>query len=318
MANMNDISFIGIGNMGWGMALNVRRKMPKNATLFIHDINLDACERFKKVAAEEVKSGSVEIVKTSKEAAESANTVISIVPASKHVKAVYLTPGSGVIAASPSDKRLILECSTIDSETTREVGKALMDAGIGTYVDTPVSGGTGGAAAGILAFMLGCFETDSFATRVKDNVAMMGDPKKTFCCGKLGTGLAAKISNNYLSGCFNLAIAQSMAIGIRQGVDPKVLHEVIKASSGMSWMGTNKQPVPGIDPKFPSSNDYKPGFRVELMIKDLTLGSNSGKAVGINPTMADTALETYHKANEDDRCRDRDLTSVYLYVNDVK
>lgn len=153
--------------------------------------------------------------------------------------------------------------------------------------------------------MIGCHETDPFAPRLRSIVEMMGDPQKIFCCGKLGTGLAAKISNNYLSGTFNVAISEAMAIGIRSGMDPKVLYDVIKNSSGMSWMGLNKQPVPGVVPNSPASNDYKPGFRVELMIKDLTLGADAGRAAGINPSMADKALETYYKANEDPRCKVR-------------
>lgn len=184
--------------------------------------------------------------------------------------------------------------------------------------------------------MLGCSETDSSTLRVKSIVGMMGEPNKTFCCGKLGTGLAAKISNNYLSGVFNCAVAESMAIGIRSGVDPKMLYEIIKNSSGMSWMGTNKQPAPDIVPEAPSSNGYRPGFRVELMIKDLTLGADAGDVTGIKPTMARTALETYHKANQDERCKvsgilgllhqrnikthswqGRDVTSLYLYITDA-
>lgn len=122
--------------MGWGMAMNVRNNMSKTATLFINDISTEACERFKTATAD---IGPVVPVKTAKDAASSSNTLISIVPGPKDVRAVYLTTETGVIAASPNDKRLMLECSTIDSATTRHVGKAIMDGGLGTYVDTPVS-----------------------------------------------------------------------------------------------------------------------------------------------------------------------------------
>lgn len=285
------------------MALNVRKKMPKTATLYVYDVFMQTCDKFSLMCSEIGELGPVLPVESSKEAATKADTVISMVPGPKDVRTVYLDEERGVIAAPKSDKRLILECSTIDSQTTRDVGKALMDAGLGTYVDTPVSGGSSGAAAGILSFMMGCHETDTHAARVKGIVGMMGDPKKQFCCGAVGTGLAAKISNNYMSGIINVAMAETMAIGIRSGVDPKVLHDVIMNSSGMSWMAGHKQPVPHVVPEASSSNDYKPGFRVELMIKDLSLGVEAGGITGINPTIANAALETYYKANEDDRCK---------------
>ena len=116
--------------------MNVRKKMPKTATLFVNDISMDVCDRFKSAAAE---FGLVVPVKTAKEAAESSDTLISMVPGPKDVRAVYLTQESGVIAARPNDRRLMLECSTIDSQTTRDVGEELMKAGLGTYIDTPVS-----------------------------------------------------------------------------------------------------------------------------------------------------------------------------------
>ena len=150
--------------------------------------------------------------------------------------------------------------------------------------------------------MIGCPTSDSEGSRVRDVTSMMGNPQKIFLCGKLGTGLAAKISNNYLSGTFMVAIAEAMAIGIRAGVDKNALAEVIKNSSGMSWMGDHMQPVPGIIPEAPSSNDYKPGFRHELMIKDMSLGTEAGKLHGIDPTMANTALEAVKKAAKDPRC----------------
>ena len=130
----------------------------------------------------------------------------------------------------------------------------------------------------------------------------MGNPDKIFLCGQLGTGLAAKISNNYLSGTFLVAIAEAMAIGIRSGVDKNKLARVISNSSGMSWMGEHMMPVPDILPDAPSSNGYKPGFRHELMVKDMTLGIEAGKKHGIEPTMASTAVAACKKASEDPRC----------------
>lgn len=151
--------------------------------------------------------------------------------------------------------------------------------------------------------MIGCTDSDPQASKMKDIVSMMGLPNKVFFCGQLGTGLACKISNNYLSGTFLMAISEAMATGIRSGVDAKVLAEVIRNSSGNSWMGEHMMPVPGVVPEAPSSNDYRPGFRHELMVKDMTLGIEAAKKHGITPTMANTAVEASKKAAQDPRTK---------------
>lgn len=122
--------------MGYGMATNIRKKLSRNATMFVQDVNGAACERFVNETSE---YGPVEVLKTAKEAASAASILISIVPAAEHVRQVYLDEENGVIAAPKSESRLILECSTIGIESTREVGKAVMDAGLGRYIDAPVS-----------------------------------------------------------------------------------------------------------------------------------------------------------------------------------
>lgn len=131
---------------------------------------------------------------------------------------------------------------------------------------------------------------------------MMGDPKKFFYCGRLGAGLAAKISNNYLSCSILLAVAEAMAIGTRSGVDEKLLHEVIHHSTGQNFMADNVQPVPGVVPHAPSSNGYRLGFKTQMMIKDLGLGVQAGYATGIKPTIAEAALNVYEKAAVDPQC----------------
>lgn len=122
--------------MGWGMAMNIRKKISKNATMYINDIDKKTCERF---VSEAGGYGPIEVVQTAKEAASKSEILLSIVPASEHVRQVYLDPENGIIAAPQSETRLILEASTIDVDTTREVGKAITDARVGSYFDTPVS-----------------------------------------------------------------------------------------------------------------------------------------------------------------------------------
>lgn len=146
----------------------------------------------------------------------------------------------------------------------------------------------------------------------------MGNPEKLFWCGKVGAGLAAKISNNYLSCTTLLVIAEAMAIGVRSGIDPMLLQDVIHNSSGQSFMGDHVNPVPGVIAHAPSSNNWRLGFKTQMMIKDIGLGVEAGHQTGINPTMALAALETWRKAAQDPRCIDRDGSSVWLHINDVQ
>ena len=236
--------------MGFGMATNVRKNMSKDATLFIHDVDPAWCERF---VTEMKDIGPFEIVNTSKEAASRSSSLISIVPAADHVRKVFLDEEEGVLAAAEDPDRLILCCSTIDAETTREVGKAIADAGQGRYIDAPLSvsslgsqqfslypnalyrGWQMGAAAGTLSFMIGCFVSDPQTHRIREVVSLMADPDKIYFCGQLGSGNAAKISNNYMAGTIGIALSEAMAIGIRSGVDAKVLNKIISNSTGQTW-----------------------------------------------------------------------------------
>jgi 3-hydroxyisobutyrate dehydrogenase len=144
---------------------------------------------------------------------------------------------------------------------------------------------------------------------------MMGSPSKFFYLNILGAGLTAKISNNYLSGTILLATAEALAIGVANGLDPKALYSVIKASTGQSWMCDHVMPIPNVtDIWVPSNSGYKPGFKTQMMLKDLGLGIESGKQVGINPSMAEAAMETWTSASKDEKCYDRDGSSIYLHI----
>ncbi|KAJ5559806.1 hypothetical protein N7513_002205 [Penicillium frequentans] len=311
---VENFAFIGLGAMGYAMARNVRRKMAPTGTLYIFDVYRPACEQFQNEFED---SGPVVIVDSPREAAALSQMVISIVPGAEEVQQVYLNDISGISAAPKNQDRLMMECSTIDSQTSREIGEALRATGAGIYIDTPVSGGVPGANSGTLSFLIGHnkpSDTDPVSHRLETVAAMMGNPKKFFYCGKLGAGLAAKISNNYLSCSILLAVAEAMAIGIRSGVDEKLLHEVIQNSTGQNFMADVVQPVPGIVPDAPSSNNYKLGFKTQMMIKDLGLGIRAGYATGIKPTIAEAAYGVYEKASIDPRCIDLDGSSVYLHI----
>ncbi|OCL12644.1 putative 3-hydroxyisobutyrate dehydrogenase [Glonium stellatum] len=309
-----DFAFIGLGVMGYAMAGNIRKKIPPTTTLFINDIYQPSCDRF---VAEFQNFGPIVVAASAREAAANSKVLISIIPDAKDVRKVYLDEHDGVVAAPSDPQRLMIECSTIDAKSTIEVGNFLKHANAGIYVDAPVSGGVPGALAGTLAFLVGHkppVPEENQSNKIASVIALMGDPKKFFYCGKLGAGLAAKISNNYLSCTVLLATAEAMAIGIKSGIDKKLLYDVIHNSTGQSWMLDNVCPVPGVIDHVPSSNNYQPGFKSQMMIKDVTLGIEAGKETGIDPTMAQAALEVYKRAAVDPQCADRDGSSVYLHI----
>ncbi|KAJ9503154.1 hypothetical protein H2202_001308 [Exophiala xenobiotica] len=314
-------AFIGLGAMGFAMAGNIRKKMPSNSTLYVFDVYRPSCERF---VSEHSGTGPIVISQSVKDATSDSKVVISIVPTADNVRQVYLDQQTGLMAGPADADRLILECSTIDSASTREVGEALKLSGRGHYVDSPVSGGVPAAEAGTLSFMIGSKgpseegSAENMTGRINDVLTTMGQPKKFFWCGRLGAGLAAKISNNYISCTFLLVIAEAMAMGVRNGIEPKLLQDVIHNSSGQSFMGDHVNPVPGVVPHAPSSNNWRLGFKTQMMIKDIGLGVDAAKRVGIQPTMAEAAIEVWKKAAEDPRCIDRDGSSVWLHINDIR
>ncbi|EME47968.1 hypothetical protein DOTSEDRAFT_69785 [Dothistroma septosporum NZE10] len=306
------IAFIGIGAMGYGMASNIRRNMSTSAILYINDPNADACKKF---ILENSNIGPVEPVATAMEAAKKATIIITMVPRPEHVREIYLDASTGVLAAAAHgnlSNLMCIESSTIDPATTRSVGKALTEAGVGTYIDAPVSGGIAGAADGNLAFMIG---HSTPHPRIQNIISLMANSDKIFFCGPLGSGLTSKICNNYLSGTINIALSESLALGLRSGVDPKVLFEVIKASSGQNWMLEHHNPVPGLVDSAPSSRGYERSFPIPLMIKDLSLGVTAAEEVGVEPSMARRALETYQRASEDKDVGELDYTAVYRLID---
>ena len=303
--------------MGYAMASNIRKKLSSTSTLVVFDVNEAATKKF---SQEFSGYGSIEIVSSAREVAEKSHTLISIVPSSANVKEVYLNPDSGVIAASRNHHRLMVECSTIDVRSTRDVEEKLRAAEIGTYLDTPVSGGVPGATAATLSFLIGASTDDeifdkALRDRLHDLLAMMGEPRKFFYCGQVGNGLIAKICNNYLAGVNLLAAAEAMNIGIRSGIDRKLLYDVIRHSSGQSFMFDHVHPAPGAADQAPSNRGYSGGFKTQLMVKDMSLGVHAGQAQGVRTTMASAALGVYEEAAVDPRCIDKDVSVVYRFLD---
>jgi len=249
---MQVVAFIGLGNMGGPMALNLQKA---GFQVQAFDLNKDAL-------AEVAAAGAV-AAESAKAAVQGADFVISMLPAGKHVIGLYQDVRSDIKAGA-----LVLDCSTIDAQSARHVGSLLADAGI-AFIDAPVSGGVGGAKAGTLTFIVGG-SAENFQ-RANDVLSAMG--KNLFHAGEVGAGQIAKICNNMLLSVLMVGTSEALQLGVDNGLDPKVLSEIMLKSSGRNWTLELYNPCPDVQPNVPSSNNYQGGFMVDLMAKDLGLAS---------------------------------------------
>jgi len=254
---MTRVAFIGLGNMGAPMAQNL---IKAGFSLTVFDLVKDAVDQL-------VKSGATAAASAS-DAVNGADVVITMLPASKHVEGIYLGP-EGLLTKIAS-KALVIDCSTIAADSARKVAGAAADRGL-AMIDAPVSGGTGGAIAGTLTFIVGGESAD--LERARPLLEKMG--KNIFHAGAAGAGQVAKIANNMLLGIAMAGTAEALALGVANGLDPKVLSEIISKSSGRTWAIELYNPWPGVMENVPSSKGYAGGFGVDLMLKDLGLAAEA-------------------------------------------
>ena len=235
--------------------------------------------------------------------------MITVLPEPQHVTSVY----NAILAPDlpPQHDRLFIDCSTIDPATSRKVSAQVSAAQQGAFADAPMSGGVVGATAGTLTFMLGAPSSEA-AARATPVLMKMG--RRVFPCGGPGAGLAAKLANNYLLALENIATAEAMQLGVRCGLDPKVLATVINASTGRCWPSEVNNPVPGVVETAPASRDYQGGFGLGLMRKDLGLAIVAAREAGARLELAERAREVYDAAEGEERCRGRDFSVVYRYL----
>lgn len=257
---MTKIAFIGLGNMGGGMAAN-QAKAGHQVRAF--DLSQAALDRAKDNGCEPV--GSVV------EAVKDADVVITMLPAGPHVLKVY---SEEIVGAAPTSA-LLLDCSTIDVDTARKVAGLAREAGY-VFADAPVSGGTMAADAGTLAFMVGCDEPEF--GRIETALEPMS--RATFRAGDHGAGQAAKICNNMVLGITMLATCEGVALAEKLGLDPAKLFEIMAKSSGQSWSVTTYYPWPGPVPTAPSNRNYDGGFATAMMLKDLKLAQDAAAKAG--------------------------------------
>ncbi|OLS64740.1 3-hydroxyisobutyrate dehydrogenase [Pseudomonas putida] len=253
------IAFVGLGNMGAPMARNL---IKAGHSLNLFDLNTT-------VLAELAELGG-HISDSPRDAASNAELVITMLPAAAHVRSVYQGENgvlAGVRAGTP-----VVDCSTIDPQTARDVSAAAKKQGV-DMGDAPVSGGTGGAAAGTLTFMVGG-SAELFAT-LQPVLAQMG--RNIVHCGDVGTGQIAKICNNLLLGISMVGVSEAMALGNALGIDTQVLAGIINSSTGRCWSSDTYNPWPGIIETAPAARGYTGGFGAELMLKDLGLATEAAK-----------------------------------------
>jgi 3-hydroxyisobutyrate dehydrogenase len=239
-----------------------------------------------------------------------------MVPEGSHVRSVYMDPTNGLCATDLSGK-LLVDCSTIDTATCLTV-KAHIAAHLplAHFYDAPVSGGAVGAANGVLAFFLGCSKDDPNLPRLETLLSLMG--KKIIPCGGPSLGLATKLAHNYLGAIIFIATSEAMNMGMRSGLDARILSNAFAAGAGQSTIAEKFNPVPGVCPDAPASNGYKPGFKIELHKKDLGLAVEMARRVGADLALGETALETYTRACNDPRCKDLDSSAIYRFLGGVE
>ena len=272
---MARVGFIGLGNMGGGMAANLA-KAGHDVRAF--DLSEDALARAKAAGCLPVESAAA--------AAKGAEAVITMLPAGKHVAQVY---EDSVFGAADTGA-ILIDCSTIDVDTARRVADAAGAKGL-LAVDAPVSGGIAAASGGTLTFMVG--GSDTAFERAEPFLSDMG--KAVIHAGGNGAGQAAKICNNMLLGATMIATCEAMLLAQKLGLDPQTFYDIASVSSGSCWSLNTYAPMPGVGPQSPADNDYQGGFATGLMLKDLKLAMEAAGTVHADTPMGQRAAELYAK-----------------------
>lgn len=267
------IAFIGLGNMGGGMAANL---VKAGHEVHAFDLSSDALAR--------AKDNGCATYTSVREAVQGAEAVVSMLPNGAIVDSVY---DADVIGQAPQTA-LLLDCSTIDVATARKVAAAAASAGY-AMVDAPVSGGIAAANGGTLTFMVG--GDDAAFARAEPILAAMG--KAVIHAGGSGAGQAAKICNNMILGATMIATCEAFAMAQKLGLDPQVFYDISSKASGQSWSMTSYCPLPGVGPQSPADNDYQGGFATALMLKDLKLAVAAARDAGSQVPMGTRAEELY-------------------------
>lgn len=283
------VGFIGLGNMGGGMAANLVKRGHSVAAF-----DLD------KAALDRARAAGCEAFDDARHAVANVDAVVSMLPNGAIVRDVY---DNVVIGRAPA-AAILIDCSTIDVASAKAVAAEAGDAGY-AMVDAPVSGGIAAANGGTLTFMVG--GSDAAFARAEPVLAAMG--QAVIHAGDAGAGQAAKICNNMILGATMVATAEAFALAAKLGLDAQRFYDIASVSSGQSWSMTSYCPVPGVGPRTPADNDYRGGFATALMLKDLRLAMAAAHDVGARVPMGERAAALY-----EDFARDHggeDFSAIY-------
>ncbi|MCA7968987.1 3-hydroxyisobutyrate dehydrogenase [Burkholderia sp. AU39826] len=275
-----EIAFIGLGNMGGPMAVNL---LKAGHALTVFDLDANA-------VGAAVRAGATAAA-SPRDAAARSTLIITMLPAAQHVRAVYLGD-DGVLAGARAGATLV-DCSTIDPGTVRAVAEAAARRHL-PLADAPVSGGTGGAQAGTLTFMVGA--DGALFERIRPVLLDMG--RNVVHCGGTGTGQIAKICNNLLLGISMMGVAEAMALGAALGIDPAVLAGIINTSTGRCWSSDTYNPYPGVSDTAPAARGYAGGFAANLMLKDLGLATEAARGAHQPVWMGALAQQLYQSMSQ--------------------
>jgi 3-hydroxyisobutyrate dehydrogenase len=274
---MAKVGFIGLGNMGMPMAQNLL-KSAHAVTGF--DLNVDATERLAASGGSTANSVA--------DACKAAEVVITMLPAGEQVREVYF--GASGVLASVQPETLLIDSSTIDVATAREVAQGARDKGL-AMVDAPVSGGVAGAEAASLTFMVG--GDDAAFERARPVLETMG--KTIVHAGGPGNGQAAKICNNMILGASMIIVSEAFLLAEKLGLEAQKLFDISSKSSGQCWSMTSYCPVPGLVPSSPANRDYKAGFTAAMMLKDLKLAQAAARATRATTPLGAGAAAVYER-----------------------
>ena len=272
---MARVAFIGLGNMGGGMAANLAKAGHEVAAF---DLSQPALDR--------AKANGCSIAASAEAAVKGAEAIVTMLPAGKHVAEVY----RATVLPNAPKSAILIDCSTIDVATAKTVEAEAQAAGF-TMVDAPVSGGIAAADGGTLTFMVGGSD-DGFA-RAKVLLDSMG--KAVIHAGAAGSGQAAKICNNMLLGATMAATCEAFVLAEKLGLDAQTFYDISSKASGQSWSMTSYCPVPGVGPETPADRNYEGGFATALMLKDMKLAMEAAKACGAYTPMGGEAEELYQR-----------------------
>ena len=272
---MAKIAFIGLGHMGGGMAPNLAEA---GHEVRAFDLVPDAVQH--------AVDGGCTAAASAGDAIRDADVVITMLPAAKHVRAVYHDD----VAPNARPGTLLIDCSTIDVGSAREVGEGLQQLGF-DFLDAPVSGGIAAAAGGSLTFMVG--GSDAQFERARPFIEPMA--KAVIHAGQLGAGQAAKICNNMILGATMAATCEAFVLARKLGLDLQTFFDISSKASGQSWSMTSYAPIPGVGPETPADHDYEGGFAAALMLKDLKLAADAARSVGAYTPMGGEAEELYQR-----------------------